>query len=175
MSVSSSLEPLRESKFHSQIRAAAEDQDDSTFHLLLAMVTQDAQELDAFHLPHTKEPEIRSDIKRQFFIQDKPLYGPSSLESAARHNRLIKEGFKSSMHLSLHLRPEPLQQAVYDIAQEVFDNLDFNARQRLLKSASTKEEKPNERDVEHDEVDVEAWFNVLKQARIYSKFEAAIS
>jgi len=172
-----SFEPIRESRFHREICDSRVQQTSDTFRLLLSMVTQDALELDAFNLPETKEPEFDSELEKQFFVQGRKLSGEIPIVRNLEKNQLITAGFKASVDLNLCLHPEPLVTEVYDLPSEVFDNLDFNVRQRLLKSNQIKPKSDEVTDQDETAihathkapVDIESWFNVLSEARAYSQ------
>ena len=161
--------PIRESRFADALSGATEAQDKSAFNLILAMLTQDATELDQFHLPKSEQPELKSEIKSQFNVRERPLYGHVNINTDLNNGIAINEGRKQDVVLDLCLNPQPLVKEQYDLSSEVFDNLDFNARQRLLSLAAKEDKKmPTDDKAEEKQIDVETWFNVLHQSRVYA-------
>jgi len=162
--------PIRESQFAGALINAVDTQDKCSFNLILSMLTQDATELDQFHLPSTKPPELKSELNSQFNIIDKPIYGTVDSEADIKNAMAIHEGRKQDVVLDLCLKPQPLVKEKYDLSSEIFDNLDFNARQRLLNAAEieSKKETAISEKVTEKQIDVETWFNALHQSRVYA-------
>lgn len=166
---------IRESSFHKALQTATLEEDKSSFNLILAMVTNDAKELDEFNLPHTTHYKTKSDIQKAFFVKGEHIYGKVPAERSIEQNQAIHQNFKTSVDLDLALKPEPLMAEKYDLPANVFDNLDYNSRIRLLNEVNTEEQqKPSSEtqttQTESDipQVDNEAWFNTLHQARTFA-------
>ena len=159
--------PLRESDFYKEIKSSTETGDSSSFALLMSMITQDALELDEFHVPQRQNEQYLDDLKKQFFIQDKPIIKKSDEHRSVMHNELIHQGFKTSVDLDLFLKPEGLVEPSQQIPQEVLENIEPNVKAKLdLQDTSTaeSESKPNT----ENQIDVESWFNVLSESRLFS-------
>jgi hypothetical protein len=172
---------IRESDFHSQLQSATVQGDKANFNLILSMVTNDASELDAFHVPKSPASKDISELQQKFFVRPKPIYGKVPSNRSVNQNVWVHDGHLSNVQLDLALEPEPLATEQYDLAADVFNNLDFNSRNRLLNEAS-KIESSGEEAISDDikalakykEVDVESWFNVLTDARAYSKLNQSL-
>lgn len=157
--------PIRESAFYSQIKSSTETGDQASFALLMSMLTTDAQELDEFNLPHTKDSKIKSDLYGQFNVQEKPLVGEYELERSLAFSQLVHQGDKTAIHLDLALKPEPLTAEPEKFPQELLDNLEPNVRNRMVESSiEPKQEAPIVAKKEK-EIDVESWFKVLHESR----------
>ena len=78
------FEPIRESRFRQQLHESTEQNKKDMFRLLLSMVSQNALELDQFHVPETEQPQPSSDLHKQFFIQRRQVIGAYSGEQAIK-------------------------------------------------------------------------------------------
>lgn len=160
--------PLRESDFYNQIKTSTETGDRSSFALLMSMLTQDALELDEFHVPQRQQEQYLDDLKKQFFIQEKPLIKKSDENRSIQLNEYIQQGLKTTVELDLVLNPEGLVQPSGKIPQEVLDNLNPNVLARYKESEQTSEPKVEVTKSSSNEIDVESWFNVLSESRLFS-------
>ncbi len=159
--------PIRESAFYSQIKSSTETGDSASFALLMSMLTTDAKELDEFHLPHTADDKIKSDLYGQFHIQQKQLAGDFNDQRSLAYNELIHQGDKAAVALDLKLNPEPLIATPEKFSQQLLDNLDPNVKSRLAGGHDEQPEQPVVAKVEK-EIDVESWFQVLHESRALS-------
>ena len=164
---------VRESDFYSELKVASETGQQSTFALILAMLTTDAKELDQFKQPRTPDVVNKSDLYKKYHIQQTQLRDELSSARSLSFNQSIHQNDRQSIQLDLALKPEALlPKSGSAIPQDVFNNLDVNARVRL----KPKHYKNNEELVDSSvseqqkgyEMDVEVWFNVLEEARTIS-------
>lgn len=156
--------PLRESAFYGQIKSSTETGDKACFALLMSMLTTDAQELDEFHLPHTKDSKLKSDLYGQFNVQQKALTGDYDKTRSIEFNQLIHQGDKATVALELAMKPEPLTVEPSKFSQQLLENLDPNVRSRLVEQALENKAAPSIVKAEK-EIDVESWFKVLQESR----------
>ena len=171
--------PIRESAFYSQIKASTETGDASSFALIMSMLTTDAQELDEFNLPQNDPTKIKDDLYHQFHIRQQALTGQFNADRSVKHNQLVSAGQKDSVHLDLAMQPEPLLEAQAKLPKEVIDNIELNVQSRLYqqdpslmvneqKQAEKPDVKVEGKQASVNEIDVEAWFDVLHQSRTLS-------
>lgn len=179
---------IRESRFFKSLQASVTAQQQADFNLLLSMVSQDATELDQFHTPRTRPLTEHSDLQKKFFVSEKPLVGPNSSSLEMAQHTAVCNGELATVHLNYCLHSPTLVNEVYDVDAEVFDNLDFNVRQRLLKIAEQEENAkepsgsafkqkqqataPHKSEEVYPNVDKDSWFNVLAEARTLSTLSA---
>ena len=156
--------PIRESAFYNQIKSSTETGDKASFALLMSMLTTDAQELDEFHLPHTKDAKIKSDLYGQFNVQQKTITGEYDKDRSIELNQLIHQGNRTTVALELAIKPEPLTVEPRKFSSELLENLEPNVRSRIIEDSSESEEKPAIAKAEK-EIDVESWFKVLHESR----------
>lgn len=164
---------VRESHYYQEIRASVESASDQDFHLLLAMVCQDATQLDEFHQYRSEVLEDVADLESNFHIQNKNLIGSFNPVVEAYNTAAANAESVSTVHLNNCLNPPPLVSDVYDLPADVFDNMDMNQRNLLLMREREKDQANNE-DAEAPKTsestfDSAAWFNVLQQARTLSQ------
>jgi len=165
---------VRESAFYPELKAASENGNQSTFGLILSMLSQDATELDQFHQPMTKPLQNKRDFYKQFNIQQQQLQGDSNTTRLSELASMFRDDFKRSAELDLLIKPEPLIQSKRNvIADDVLNNLDINVKARLYKQQEVNvqeqaKDKIAIKEKAENEVDVESWFQVLEQARTFS-------
>ena len=167
---------VRESAFYSELKQASENSQQSSFALILSMLTQDALELDQFHLPQNQPIENVRDYYKQFNIQQQALEGELNEKRSLAFNHLIQSNHKRSVELELMLKPEALIAAKTSTIDDVIiSNMDTNCRARYLNQQQTDHVQTETVDISkhisHKEnaIDIESWFNVLEQARTLSK------
>lgn len=159
--------PIRESYFYNEIKSSTETGDSTSFALLMSMLTNDALELDEFHVPQRQNEQYLDDLKKQFFIQDKPVIKRSDEQRSVMLNELIHQGFKTSVELDLFLKPEGLVEESIQIPQRVLENIEPNVRAKLDINNPTSNET-NTKLNNKNQIDVESWFNVLSESRVFS-------
>ena len=163
--------PIRESKFYDEIKSSTETGDQSTFALLMSMLTRDARELDEFNLPTREQESAVTNLKKQLFIQDRPLIDELSSTRSVALNQFIDNGFKSSVELDLALKPEALlEPKPFSVPDNVINNLELNVKARVMADIQTTTaiKQDNELQQKPNEIDVESWFNVLQESRAFS-------
>ena len=188
-SLNQNIKPIRESSVFSDIQKSVQNKDQSAFSLLLAMVTQDKMELDAFHLPVNKVPQSKSDLEKTFNVVPQTLIGKLNTEQDLSFNQLIHSKNKDDVKLLLQLQPQPLITRGDDsinsinLPAQLVNSLGINQKAKLykdiqseqqmsdvnvmstLKEANSLVTKPSN-DIE---MDIDTWFSVLEQARTLSK------
>lgn len=163
--------PLRESAFYSQIKSSTETGDSASFALIMSMLTTDAKELDEFHLPHTVDDKIKSDLYDQFHIQQGQLTGKFNNRRSLAYNELIHQGEKAAVALDLKLNPEPLIATTEKFSSQLLDNLEPNVRSRLAADLTSDNDESSKQPMVakvEKEIDVESWFQVLHESRTLS-------
>lgn len=156
--------PIRESAFYNQIKSSTETGDKASFALLMSMLTKDAQELDEFHLPHTKDSKIKSDLYGQFNVQQKTITGEHDKDRSIEFNQLIHQGNRTTVALELAIKPEPLTAEPRKFPQQLLESLEPNVRSRIVEESPKNKDKPAIAKTEK-EIDVESWFKVLHESR----------
>jgi hypothetical protein len=188
-SLNQSIKPIRESSVFSDIQKSVQNKDQSAFSLLLAMVTQDKMELDAFHLPVNKVPKSKSDLEKTFNVVPQTLIGKVNNEQDLLFNQLIHSKNKEDVKLLLQLQPQPLITRSDDssnsinLPAQLINSLGINQKAKLYQDIQSKQQmsdvnvmstlkevdslitKPNN----DMEMDIDSWFSVLEQARTLSK------
>jgi hypothetical protein len=82
-------------------------------------------------------------------------------------NELIHQGFKTSVELDLFLKPEGLVEETIQIPQRVLENIEPNVRTKLDINNPSSDET-NTKSSNKNQIDVESWFNVLSESRVFS-------
>lgn len=164
---------VRESHYYQEIRASVESERHQDFHLLLAMVCQDATQLDEFHQYKSDSLENVNNLEDNFFIQRKTIVGSFNPIVEAENAKAASSECVKSMHLNNCLNPPPLVADIYDLPADVFDNMDMNQRNLLLMREQQKDSEKNVAEPGNETTkpsfDAAAWFNVLQEARTLSQ------
>lgn len=171
---------IREGVFNSELKQAVSSNDKAFYNLLISMVSKDATDLDEFQQYRTPQTKVLDDVEKKFDLVVKPIVGNFDTEVERQCNQYANRGDITAIKLTQELHSQPLAaQNTYNLPNDVISNLEFNAQQKVKQAflAEQMKEQDNTTDAHSSQrentLDIETWFNTLKQARVFAKLEGS--